>query len=344
MRWWGEGLFKGLPDAARKLFSSDLPHLLLRMLPDGRVEATWRQDGKQQPRGAFSLRQEGDADVPGELVPANMRGKPYRVELCLQEGQVLHLQHHFPEAVKDNLRQVVGYQLDRLTPFSMDNAWFDVKMVAHDKGRKEILADIYVTPRHTVDAMNRQLGALGVGDIQQVSLSDGDNDVNLMAYAEEAQPSQGWSKIPLYFFLGALTFSILGPWAYKQRRAGQIDTALADLRRSSAEQLAIRDKLMVAEEALQFIEDKRKGSPVALDVVEKLSADIPEHTWLERLGMAGGKLEIRGESAKALSLIDMLEEAPEFSNVRFKSPLTRNKDNGNDRFHIEATLEVGHAE
>lgn len=341
MRWWGEGLFKGLPDAARKLFSSDLPHLLLRMLPDGQVEAIWRQDGKQQPRGTFSLRQR--EDIPGELVPARMQNKPYRVDLCLQEGQVLHLQHHFPEAVRDNLRQVVGYQLDRLTPFSMDNAWFDVKMAGHDRERKEILADIYVTPRHTVDAISRQLGVLGVGEIQRVSLS-GANDINLMAYAAEAQPSQGWSKVPLYFFLGALALSILGPWAYKQRRVDQIDTALTDLRRSSAEQLAIRDKLMVAEEALQFIEEKRKSSPVALDVVEKLSADIPEHTWLERLSMADGKLEIRGESAKALSLIDMLEEAPDFSDVRFKSPLTRNKDNGNDRFHIEATLEVDHAE
>jgi general secretion pathway protein L len=65
---------------------------------------------------------------------------------------------------------------------------------------------------------------------------------------------------------------------------------------------------------------------------------------LERLGIQGGKLEIRGESAKALTLIDSLEEAPEFADVRFKSPVTRNKDNGRDRFHIEASLEVSNAE
>ncbi|WP_308874244.1 PilN domain-containing protein [Thiothrix subterranea] len=124
----------------------------------------------------------------------------------------------------------------------------------------------------------------------------------------------------------------------------QIETALAEVRSNSAEQLAIREKLVAAEEALTFIESKRKTSPMALDVVETLSAMIPEHTWLERLEMQGDKLEIRGESGMALSLIDTLEDAAEFTAVRFKSPVTRNKDNGRDRFHIEATLEVSHAE
>lgn len=342
MHWWGEGLLKGLPDAARKLFSQDLPRLVLRILPGGCVEAVWRQEGKERSCGSFCLNHL--EEVPVDLVPANMRNRQYLVELCLEEGQVLHLQHYFPEAVKDNLKQVVGYQLDRLTPFSMENAWYDVGVARHDKQRKEILADVYVSPKHTVDAISRQLDALGVGAVQVVSVADSSSNLNLLTLPDAESRRQGWSKIPLYFFLGALALSVLGPLAYKYRRVGQLDAALTDLRRSSAEQLAVRDELMVAEEALQFIEQKRRSSPVALDVVEKLSNDIPSHTWLERLTIEVGKLEIRGESGKALTLIDMLEEAPEFSNVRFKSPLTRNKDNGNDRFHIEATLEVDHAE
>jgi general secretion pathway protein L len=179
--------------------------------------------------------------------------------------------------------------------------------------------------------------------VQIVSVSGAHPDINLVV-RDNAVRQQGWSKIPLYFFLGTLALALLVPLGYKYRRVDQIDTALAEVRSSSTEQLSIREKLVEAEDALIFIEAKRKTSPVALDIVETLSAAIPEHTWLERLGIQGGKLEIRGESGKALSLIDTLEEAPEFSNVRFKSPVTRNKDNGRDRFNIEATLEVPHAE
>ncbi|EIJ36061.1 PilN domain-containing protein [Thiothrix nivea] len=341
MRWWGEGLYESLPNSVRKLFRAELPRLVLQVRDGQQADALWVQDGKPQQRGSLSL-QDASQHLP-TLLPEQARNKPYQVELRLGKGQVLHLQHYFPEAVRENLQQVVGYQLDRLTPFTAENACFDARVVQHERNRKEVLADIYVLPRHVVERLEGQLQALGGKGMQILSVDGAHPDINLTA-SQDARQAQGWSMIPLYFFLAALVLSLLVPLGYKYRRLGQVETALADLRQSTAEQLAVRDKLLEAEDALKFLEDKRRTSPVALDVVEKLSTDIPEHTWLERLGIQGGKLEIRGESGKALTLIDTLEEAPEFSNVRFKSPVTRNKENGRDRFHIEATLEVPHAE
>lgn len=340
MHWWGEGLFDSLPDALRKLFRSDLPCLILHLRDATHIGVAWQQDGKTQTCGEFLL---GEAGSALDCVPASMAGKPYQVELRLGKTQVLHLQRHFPEAVKDNLRQVVGYQLDRMTPFSVDNVLFDAHQVQHDKARKEVLADIHVVPKHIIDRLLWQLDEAGIAQVHSLSVADAASHVNLMQ-DQHAARTQGWSMIPLYCFIGALTLSLLAPLAYKYRRVEQIDEALAGLRQSSAAQLAIRDKLMAAQDALKFLEEKRKTSPAALDVVEKLSDKIPGDTWLERLTLGNKVLEIRGESGKALSLIDTLEEAPEFSNVHFKSPVTRNKDNGNDRFHIEATVEVAHAQ
>jgi general secretion pathway protein L len=341
IRWWGEGLYNGLPNAARKLFRAELPRLLLQMLDDRTVDAVWLQEGKQQSLGQFAL-QEGDTQL-ADALPKYTKGKPYQVELRLGKTQVLSLQHHFPEAVKENLQQVLGYQLDRLTPFTAESALFDARVAQHDKGRKEILADIFVAPKLIIDRLKQQLTGIGLDAVQVVSVDGAHPDINLAA-REDSRHAQGWSRIPLYFFLGTLVLALLIPLGYKYRRVDQIETALAEVRKSSTEQLSIREKLLEAEDAMKFIEAKRKTSPIALDVVEKLSAALPEHTWLERLEIQGNKLEIRGESGKALTLIDTLEEAPEFSNVRFKSPVTRNKDNGRDRFHIEATLEVPHAE
>lgn len=341
MRWWGEGLFAGLPDGLRKLFRSDPPRLVLHMQNDRHAKILWEQDGKQLERGDFLLGGEDTSLV--DLIPVKAAGKSYQVELRLGKGQVLQMQRHFPEAVKDNLRQVVGYQLDRLTPFTAENALFDARLAQHDKARREVLADIYVTPRPVVERLERQLANAGVDKVDVVSVGEAVGKIRLER-EQEATNSHSWSMIPLYLFIGALAISLLAPLAYKFRRLEQIETALAEVRESSSTQLAVRDKLMEAEEALHFLEEKRRTSPVALDVVEKLSADIPAHTWLERLTLEDRKLEIRGESGKALTLIDTLEEAAEFSNVRFKSPVTRNKDNGRDRFHIEASVEVAHAE
>lgn len=340
MHWWGEGLYAALPDGLRKLFRSDPPRLVLHMQNDHQVKVLWEQDGKQQERGDLLLTDEVSVT---SFIPAKQTGKSHQIDLRLGKGQVLHMQRHFPEAVRDNLRQVVGYQLDRLTPFTTENALFDARLVQHDKVRKEVLADIYVTPRHVVDRLERQLTDVGVDKVNIVSVGETGGKVRL-AREQEAARANGWSMIPLYLFIGALVLSLFAPLAYKFRRLDQIETALNDVRKASAEQLSVREKLMEAEEALHFLEEKRRKSPVALDVVETLSADIPAHTWLERLTLEGRTLEIRGESGKALTLIDTLEDAAAFSNVRFKSPVTRNKDNGRDRFHIEANVEVAHVE
>ncbi|MBU0655668.1 MAG: PilN domain-containing protein [Gammaproteobacteria bacterium] len=341
MRWWGEGLSASLPDGLRKLFRSDPPRLVLHMQDGQQGSVLWEQDGKQQERGNFLLT-DTDASLT-DFVPSRAAGKPYQVELRLGQGQVLQMQRHFPEAVKDNLRQVVGYQLDRLTPFTTENALFDAQILRHDKTRKEVLADIYVAPRHVVDRLVRQMTDAGIDGVDVISVGETAGKVRL-GREQDAAATRGWSMIPLYLFIGALALSLLAPLGYKFRRLEQVETALAEVRKSSAEQMTVRDKLMEAEDALHFLEEKRRTSPVALDVVEKLSTDIPDHTWLERLSLDGRMLEIRGESGKALNLIDILEEAPEFADVRFKSPVTRNKDNGRDRFHIEATVEVAHAE
>ncbi|MEZ5447684.1 MAG: hypothetical protein R3E89_01190 [Thiolinea sp.] len=46
---------------------------------------------------------------------------------------------------------MVGYQLDRLTPFSADAAYYDARVVRYDKARKSVIADIYVTPKAALE-------------------------------------------------------------------------------------------------------------------------------------------------------------------------------------------------
>ena len=340
LQWWGEGLSQSLPEPLRKLFRATAPSVVFQMQGEQYANVFWYEDGKAQSRGQFYF---GGMNVPlGQLLPKVAKQKKYSVDLQLGQTQALHLQKAFPEAARDNLRQVVAYQLDRLTPFSTDNAYYDVRLAQYDKPRKEVIADIHVSPQHVVDKLVRQLKEAGFEQVDVVSVADGAGQINLFRQQANTK-NQTWSRLPLYFALSMLALALLAPLGYKLRRAEQIEDALKTLRRDSAEQLAVRDQLSLAQEALQFLEDKRKTSPVALDIVEKLSVSIPIDTWLERLSLEGKNLEIRGESAKVLSLIDTLEEAPEFSNVRFKSPVTRNKENGRDRFHIEAKVEVAHA-
>ncbi len=338
--WWGNGLYRGLPGPLRRMFRSEQPRLSLQVINDNRLNVSWRADGKQKNRGEYSLTSD-DFNFE-QIAKKYTRRKKHLLELILDRKQTLHLQHAFPEAARDNIEQVVSYQLDRLTPFTADNAYFNARVARHDKAKKEVAADIYVTPKAVVDKLLTRLQAAGVPAVDVVSALDGSISLRNGRGAKPLATEKGvsWSKVPLYFFIFALIASLAAPIMYKQRRVDQITVATKEMRRGAADQLEIRDKLLAAEEALMFLEERRRTSPVALDVVERLSAEIPKHTWLERLELEGQQVHIRGESNRALSLIDTLEESPHFSRVSFKSPVTRSKENGKDKFHIQARVEL----
>lgn len=335
MQWWGSGLLKGLPSSLRRLVRSERPRVVLQ-LHHQMLEAFWKPDQKLIPLGSYSLR------TPIDLFskpPKTIKGKKYLIEVQLNPKNGLLLEQRFPEAIQENLRQVIGYQLDRISPFSPERAYYSAELLNHDRKAKEINVNVQVIPKQTADQVIEQLKELGVPEVHLLSVVGSPSSAPI-GQTTTTDLSQSWSWIPLGFMVTALVASLAAPIAYKYRRAEQIDAALAQVRQHSAAQLQIREQLTAAEDAMHFLTERRRTSPVALDVAEHLSKILPANTWLDRLTLNGTELSIRGESSAALDLIDLLEGSPMLSEVKFKSPVTRTKDSNNDKFQIQAKVEV----
>jgi len=340
LTWWNHALYKGVPRPLRKWVHINQPHLILQVAPNDAVDVYWQQGNVQTVIGNFLLNDSLKVDL-NYFVPKEFTNKAYYVDLRLSKQQILLLQKHYPETVKDNLAQAVRYQIDRLTPFKVGEVYFDVHISHHDRKRKQILSDIFIAPRQKVDALVAQLRDKGIEQLDVISVINTTSPASLTL---DGNPNRdlhpNMSRRPLYFMLFAVLMALLMPVAYQSYLLAQVDAQLANLGESAAEQLEIRDKLYEAEQALAFLKTKRSSSPMALDIVEILTEEIPHNTWLKRLDIKGNILEIRGESEKALALIDVLEESTSFSNVRFNSPVSLNKINRRDKFYIQATLEI----
>lgn len=335
MQWWGSGLLKGLPSSLRRLVRSERPRVVLQLHQQA-LEAFWKPDQKLIPLGTYSL------NAPIDLFskpPKIIKGKKYLIEVQLPTKQGLLLEQRFPEAIQENLRQVIGYQLDRLSPFSPERAYYSAEPLTHDRKTKEINVNVQVIPKHSADRIIQQLKELGIPEVHLLSVT-GSASAAPVGQMSATDLNQGWSWVPLGFMVTALVLSLAAPIAYQYRRVEQIETALAQVRQHSAEQLQVREQLNAAQEAMSFLTERRRTSPVALDVAEHLSQLLPNHTWLERLTLEGNALSIKGESSAALDLIDLLEGSPMLSQVKFKAPVTRSKDSNNDKFQIQAQVEV----
>jgi general secretion pathway protein L len=89
----------------------------------------------------------------------------------------------------------------------------------------------------------------------------------------------------------------------------------------------------------------KENTPALLEIINTLSHLIKNDTWMTHLQFKQGRLQLQGQSPTAEALIGVLEASPLFSNVRFVSPLTKDKKTGFERFQISININTkGHAD
>ena len=89
-----------------------------------------------------------------------------KLRVALPAEQVLRKRFVLPAAVEENLRQAIAWDLDRLTPFPVEQLYFDAVVIARDPLKKEIRVDWAAALRTHVDQALRHAqswGALVVG-------------------------------------------------------------------------------------------------------------------------------------------------------------------------------------
>ena len=71
-----------------------------------------------------------------------------------------------------------------------------------------------------------------------------------------------------------------------------------------------------------------------INLLRELTERLPDDTWVQNLDYRDGEIQIRGESAQATALINLLDQAPGITEVTFRSPVVQVSGGGRERFHI----------
>ncbi len=88
--------------------------------------------------------------------------------LCIPKPWAIVQAVEFPIAVKENLTAVISYELDRLTPLTPDNAYYDFKVIAEDQEKIVIL--LAVARKDEIDAYLEAMRGKNI-NIGKVSVS-----------------------------------------------------------------------------------------------------------------------------------------------------------------------------
>jgi general secretion pathway protein L len=328
--WRGHLAFCLPPDLRALVFGRD--QRLLVMPAEFEASIDLAEDEERRSLGSLSLA--SNEPLPG--LPIGRGAPALRTLVLLPPGQVLLRSLSFPAQVRDNLQQVIRYEMDRLSPFPVEQVLFDVRVGGNSRRGDRVLVDLALCRRDRVDPWLQRLREAGF-PADQVVWEGAWPQANLLPLAERPRRRTGGLRLTIALVLLALIFgaAVLATPLWQR---GQV------LDRLQEELASTRDAAQAVEKARADLERARQGSvavlqrkvdePRMIDLLRELTVQLPDGTWIQSLNLDKGEVQLRGESTQATALLALLEKSPGVHGVTFASPVTRVAQTGADRFNI----------
>jgi general secretion pathway protein L len=269
-----------------------------------------------------------------------------RVRLCLAREESLSRRVTLPAATEENLEQVIGYEMDRLTPFRPEDVYFDQRVVARDSIAGQVQVQIAVARRDVVDAKAERLRSYGAS-VQGVTVQDdaaSATPLELLPHELRAQGDASRARflVPGLAILAAALFlvALLYPIWVKREAVVALHPILATAEQEARSTDVVRTALEKQVTDYNFLASRKQGSWPALAFIEEMSRLLPDNTWVNQMDVkTAGKnreVQVTGETASASKLIEIFEQSTVLQNAAPKGAVTRGSTPGTERFMIVA--------
>lgn len=331
-RWWQGEIVTLLPEKLRRAIEAGSERLFVQV--SGSELLVFR--------GSIERMQE-IARFPVDEEPETGSGfdsgtKP--VVLLLPPDAFLRTVVTLPAATEENLREVLAFEMDRLTPFRADQVRYGFHIITRHQRDATIDVELLAAPRPSLDRLLDALRRRRLDpDVVTAKTSDADGayDVNLLPgkRVNRRRRATQWLNGALAATLLLLIASAVAiPIVQKQRLIADLEPQVAAATEAAKEGNALRQSIETIATGSQELLRRKEAQPMVLVLIDELSRILPDDTWLSRIDIAGREIQIQGQSASAAALIGLVEDSPLFENARFRSPVTQVARSDEERFHL----------
>ncbi|MFZ5465924.1 MAG: PilN domain-containing protein [Pseudomonadota bacterium] len=348
LRWWGGELkFLMSYPPLDKLFGG--ADRVIVDVDSDRVWITKCHAGQDTELGSFALAGGLSQEAQAELRRLVRRGT--EAVIRLPREQILCRDITLPLAAEPNLHEVLGFEMDRQTPFRASQVYYDHHVVERQGDEGRLKVQMMVVPQAALAPMVQTLEGLGLVPSMITVSEEGASQcqvatINLLPESMRKRPPGAWGGVNRALLASAAVLAVAAAAMPLQRQfqviselEGRIEALRPDVAATQARRASIDS---MREELGLFLEQKQQ-SPVIIDVVEEVSRLLPDDTWLVRLELQGRKLHLQGIAGEAPALISLLEGSPMFANVAFSSPVVRDPRFNRFQFNIDADVVGGRA-
>jgi general secretion pathway protein L len=341
LAWWGAGLAAWLPAGWRQALAASTDRLLLQVQGEGlqlrRQAGGGLQDVASLPVPAAA----GEGIDPLAGVLATQAADMPRW-LLLPAASGLRRNLLLPAAARERLREVLGFEIERQTPFAAADVLYDGRVLGvRDDG--QLQAELVVVPRARADAATARLGGLA-GWLAGIDLADAEGrplGVNLLPPAQRYRRANPWRGWNLVFAAVALIALLLGLSQVVENRRAAVTRLQAEVAQRSAQARNVaqqRQRLVDAVEGGTYLQAQRNARPSVIEAMDELARRLPDGTYLEKVSIEGGQLTLIGLSNQAAALVGKLEGARQWRAPALSGALQPDVRTRSDRFTLVAQL------
>lgn len=338
LAWWTGELVGMLPPRWQSALRTQRPWVEIEMVPGG---LDLQLGGGSEPR-RLELRAE-DAEALSQALEQGLGENAARLRrvLLLPPAKVLRRQISLPAAARERLQAVLGFELDRQTPFKPDQVHFDSRVLGEEAGGKQIRVELALIPRAQLDATLTALGPLaGRLDAVDARAPSGHRaGFNLLPPDRRIKRANLWLWVNAGLVAATLMFLVLAmnqTLANREEAIVQLDAQVEDQRSQARAVTQLRRSLDEAVEGGNFLANKRAGQPLMIDLLDELTRLLPDDTYLERLNFDGEQVTIHGLSSQAAALLPLLQASEQLHDPSLSGPIQPDPRVGKDRFQITA--------
>jgi general secretion pathway protein L len=320
LAWWQRQFGALLPGWVRR-------HLPLRDAIIVEIRSTG-DDPAASPTGQILIRKAGrerlaaplDFSRPVRMQPADV------VILRLPPEMVLRREMTLPAAAARDLRSLIHFQIDQLTPFDANEVFWGISEPLRDQARLQLR--LHLVPRQRITHL---LGLLAKFNLEPSVLEAGREAIVLARLGRRKTPGRTRAGIGAGLALACLVI----PAISQQVRLRQAEHRLAMLMPVRRQISAVQAQIASVTAAQRLIDQAQPGA--ILHRLALLSGALPDGTWLNELDVKGDSVSFDGQSGNAADLISTLAATPGLRNVRFSAPVSA-ATGGADAFSIQLSI------
>ena len=335
--WWGE-LRSCLPRRWQVLLATQEAEIHLVAEADG-VRIVRRSGQTSSEIAHFSREQIPESGLELSTLLAESELRLPRVAL-VPKGQVLLRRLSLPVAASANVRTMVGHEIDRQTPFRVDQVDFDCRLGKLAAGAKTVDVELAVALSEHLKTTLKSMGAHAL-TLDAIDVAKDGERAGFNLLPETARRVRDPRPMLLNALFVGLSIVLLlvsmAKLVENRRDAVVMIEAEVDAQRAQARSTGkLRDSLESAVKGANFLAQQREKTPSVVELLRLLTETLPDDTFVERLAYNNDVLSLTVQSSSAAKLVELLQRTPNLRNAAVAGAIQSDPRSGKDRATLTA--------